>query len=145
MFFCKDSVLASFACGRSTALVLDIGLEQTVASPVHDGYTLQKCVLKHDIGGQTITNLLGEWLNKDLGKEVRPRYSFKRKFKQVDGVDQCETTDVACSEVTTSYRDYCQRQILNDLKESLCYVAEEPCDSSNAATRTKDFELPDGT
>ena len=40
IFLCKDSVLSSFACGRSTALVLDLGNTRTVATPVHDGYAL---------------------------------------------------------------------------------------------------------
>ena len=40
IFLCKDSVLSSFACGRSTALVLDSSSENTIATPVHDGYAL---------------------------------------------------------------------------------------------------------
>lgn len=40
VFICKDSVLTSFACGRSTALVLDSGNKYTTATPVHDGYAL---------------------------------------------------------------------------------------------------------
>jgi len=46
IFLCKDSVLSSFACGRSTALVLDSGSDHTTATPVHDGYALQKCTLR---------------------------------------------------------------------------------------------------
>jgi hypothetical protein len=40
-FLCKNAVLAAFASGRSTALVLDTGSVQTTAIPVHDGYVLQ--------------------------------------------------------------------------------------------------------
>jgi actin-related protein len=40
VFICKDSVLTSFACGRSTALVLDSGNKFSTATPVHDGYAL---------------------------------------------------------------------------------------------------------
>ena len=40
IFLCKDSVLSSFACGRSTAIVLDSGADFTTATPVHDGYAL---------------------------------------------------------------------------------------------------------
>ena len=40
IFLCKDSVLSSFACGRSTAIVLDSGADYTTATPVHDGYAL---------------------------------------------------------------------------------------------------------
>mmetsp|Transcript_41647 Transcript_41647/g.56573 ORF Transcript_41647/g.56573 Transcript_41647/m.56573 type:complete len:108 (+) Transcript_41647:294-617(+) len=40
LFLCKDAVLSSFACGRSTALVLDSSYNQTAATPVHEGYSL---------------------------------------------------------------------------------------------------------
>ena len=40
IFLCKDAVLSSFACGRSTAIVLDSGADFTTATPVHDGYAL---------------------------------------------------------------------------------------------------------
>lgn len=35
-------VLASFANGRSTGLILDSGATHTTAIPVHDGYVLQQ-------------------------------------------------------------------------------------------------------
>ena len=40
LFLCKDAVLSSFACGRSSAIVLDTGCTKTTATPVHDGYAL---------------------------------------------------------------------------------------------------------
>lgn len=40
MFVCKAPVLSSFACGRSTAIVIDSGHKVTYATPVHDGYAL---------------------------------------------------------------------------------------------------------
>ncbi len=40
MFICKSPVLASFSCGRSTAVILDSGLKATYVTPVHDGYAL---------------------------------------------------------------------------------------------------------
>jgi len=58
IFLCKDSVLSSFACGRSTAIVLDSGSDFTTATPVHDGYALQKCTLRNNIGGNFITEKL---------------------------------------------------------------------------------------
>lgn len=51
IFMAKAPVLAAFSCGRSTAVVLDSGHRSTVVTPVHDGYALQKCIMKHDIGG----------------------------------------------------------------------------------------------
>lgn len=51
LFLVKDPVLAAFSCGRSTALILDSGLNSTIATPVNEGYALLKCIVKHDIGG----------------------------------------------------------------------------------------------
>ena len=58
LFICKDSVLTAFSCGRSTALVLDLGNTHSTATPVHDGYALQKSIVRHPIGGATLTQLL---------------------------------------------------------------------------------------
>ena len=65
IFLCKDSVLSAFACGRSTAVVLDSGADFTTATPVHDGYALQKCTLTNNIGGNQISEKLFTWLTKD--------------------------------------------------------------------------------
>lgn len=62
IFICKSPVLSAFACGRSTAVVVDSGLRTTYATPVHDGYALQKCIIKHDIGGANITEDLMRYL-----------------------------------------------------------------------------------
>jgi len=51
LFIVKDPVLSAFSCGRSSALILDSGHKSTIATPVHDGYALLKCIIKHDIGG----------------------------------------------------------------------------------------------
>lgn len=107
LFLCKDSVLSSFACGRSTALVLDCGNNRTVASPVHDGYALQKCIIKHDIGGATISNMLQEWLSKEMGKEVRPRFTFSKVHKNLDGQESFELKHIAAPNIDPTYYKWC--------------------------------------
>ena len=44
-FLCKSAVLAAFANGRATGLVVDCGATHTSAVPVHDGYVLQQARL----------------------------------------------------------------------------------------------------
>lgn len=153
VFLCKDSVLSAFGCGRSTALVLDCGNTKTVATPVHEGYSLQKCIVAHNIGGQTITDLLQQWLEQESKAPIKPRFSFKKTIKQPEGPDFFTVTPVENPLVHQSYYKYCQNNIVNDLKEQILYVSEEPTQTSTQqdvqrfATniRTKDFELPDGT
>lgn len=63
LFLVKDPVLCAFSCGRSSALVLDVGHKSTIATPVNDGYALLKCTIKHDIGGQMLTKDLLNFVN----------------------------------------------------------------------------------
>jgi actin-related protein len=103
IFFCKDSVLSAFACGRSTALVLDSGSDTTTATPVHDGYALQKCLLRQQIGGNTLTRKFGEWLSKEQKKEILPRFALKVKHENIDGQDSYTRTPVDCAGVDPEY------------------------------------------
>jgi actin-related protein len=32
-------------------VIIDSGYKSTTVTPVHDGFALQKCIIKHDIGG----------------------------------------------------------------------------------------------
>lgn len=126
IFLCKDSVLSSFACGRSTAIVLDSGSDCTTATPVHDGFALQKCTLRSKIGGTYITELLEKWFTGEQNVEIKPRYTFTRKFKSVEGVESFLTTPVEVSNCDPSYYRYSQMQIVKDIKEEFLYVAEDP-------------------
>lgn len=148
LFLCKDAVLSAFACGRSSAIVLDTGCTKTYAVPVHDGYALQKSILRCAIGGETITDRFEQWLRttyKDV--EIKPRFLFKRKFKQVDGQPHFDVTPVDEPNVDPSYLVWSQKQILRELKRDLFYVAEEPLTGIGAhqTVRSQTFELPDGT
>lgn len=54
-YMCKNSVLSSFASGRSTSLIIDSGASSTVVVPIHDGYALKKNTLKVELGGEALT------------------------------------------------------------------------------------------
>lgn len=86
-------------------------------------------------------------MERDQGKVIKPRFTFKRKFKSIDGVESFDLDTWEEPNVDPSYYRWCQMGIVNDLKEELLYVAEEPLEGLNAAqqVRAKDFELPDGT
>ncbi len=47
--------LLRFANGRSTALVIDSGATHTTVTPVHDGYALQRAVVRTPLGGDYVT------------------------------------------------------------------------------------------
>ena len=133
IFLCKDSVLSSFACGRSTAIVLDSGADFTTATPVHDGYALQKCTLRNNLSGNFITEKLNKWITEDKATEVKPRFTFTRKFTNIDGVENFTTTPLEVTNCDPGYYKYSQMQIVKDIKEDYLYVAEEPLQGLGAA------------
>ena len=59
-FLSKDAVLAAFAAGRATGLVVDIGSGLSRVSPVHDGYILKKGITKNTLAGEAIS----QWMHR---------------------------------------------------------------------------------
>ena len=85
LFIVKDPVLCSFSCGRSSSLIVDCGHKSTMCTPVNDGYALLKSITKFDIGGEMLTKDLLNFITNKKKIEVRPRFTFKKKFLNIDG------------------------------------------------------------
>ncbi|KAL0651566.1 hypothetical protein Bca4012_094257 [Brassica carinata] len=141
LFMAKNPVLTSFATGRATSLVVDCGGGSTTISPVHEGYVLQKAVVSNPIGGEFLTDCLLKSL-ESKGIKIRPRYSFKRKEVR-PGEFQVE--DVGLPDTTESYKLFCQRMIVGDIKDCICRVPDTPYDDKSYSNiPTTSYELPDG-
>lgn len=54
-FIVKNAVLAAFANGRSTGIVVDSGATHTSAVPVQDGFVLTQAIVKSPLGGDYIS------------------------------------------------------------------------------------------
>ena len=63
-FLVKNAVLAAFANGRSTGLVIDSGATHTSAIPIHDGYVLQQAIVKSPLGGDFLTMQCKQFLEE---------------------------------------------------------------------------------
>ncbi len=146
IFITKAPVLAAFSCGKSTAVIVDSGHRATYATPVHDGFALQKCIIKHDIGGQYLTNELLSYLENQKKIQITPRFAFKKRLYNNNGQEAFEITKQDTSGVRPSYHQWCKEEIVRDLKEEVCYVSEDPVDEKSLETiRSQTYELPDGT
>ena len=145
IYICKSPVLAAFSCGRSTAVILDSGHRQTIATPVHDGFALQKCIIKHDIGGAFLTYEILNQVENLRKIDVLPRFAFKKKLINNGGQEGFDLTRLECSGVHPSYYNWCKEEIIRDIKEEAFYVSEEPLDDRSLETiRSQTYELPDG-
>jgi actin-related protein len=56
-------VLAIYASGKTSGLVLDIGYGTTHAVPIYEGYQIPHAIMKLELGGDDITKNLKSTLN----------------------------------------------------------------------------------
>ncbi|KAL0289641.1 UNVERIFIED_CONTAM: Actin-related protein 4 [Sesamum calycinum] len=141
LFLAKNAVLTSFASGRATSLVVDCGGGSTTVAPVHDGYVLQKAVATSPIGGEFLTDCLLRSL-EHKGISIKPRYAFKRKEIRPG---EFQIVDLDFPNTMESYKLYCQRVIVGDIKECVCRAPDTPYDETSYSNiPMTPYELPDG-
>ena len=172
LFLAKNPVLSSFAVGKASSLVIDMGGKHTTVSAVHDGYALQKPVVKEESSADferlagtckpsadaassnvvclppmSITKLdaLSDVVAKYLENQkidVRPRYAFTKKQK---GDGEFEVKAVNHPKTTASYAAFKRLEIMEDIKATVCRLDDHVFNSDehkNVAGVT--YELPDG-
>lgn len=150
LFICKSAVLSAFSAGRSTCLVFDSGHNTTTAVPVHDGYALQKSMLKFEVAGNYMTKKLLDLTEKQKGIPIVPHYKFTKNKVEDNFVTEYIENVIA----DYSYENYWKSEIARDMKETCLAFNEEPL---NLSAQTKDkvefmpsntqpigYELPDG-
>ena len=62
--------------------------------PVVDGYCLQKGIGKHDYAGMHITTELLDYIGSVKKQQVRPRFTFSKKFVNVEGNEVVQLFDL---------------------------------------------------
>ena len=63
-YIAKNAQCISYASGKATSLVIEIGHMVTRTIPLYEGYVLPHAVLRHDIAGQDINQYLFNLLNQ---------------------------------------------------------------------------------
>jgi len=142
LFVAKNAVLTCFASGKSSGLVLDSGGGTTCVAAVHDGYVLQRSIIKSLLGGDALTDIYLKTLEQK-NIHIRPHYMIQSKREIRPGEFEVQLKDLP--NTTESYRQYMIKQIIRDLKESVCRISDSTFDEqSNANIPSIGYELPDG-
>ena len=105
IYICKSAVLSSFSCGRSTCLVFDSGHNFTYSVPVSEGKKKKKSLLKSDIAGLYINNLVRQKI-ESRNIEIRPFYSFKKNKIDNNNYEIEMINNDILNKVDKSYEDF---------------------------------------
>eukprot|EP01113_Clastostelium_recurvatum_P007251 TRINITY_DN1336_c0_g1_i3.p1 TRINITY_DN1336_c0_g1~~TRINITY_DN1336_c0_g1_i3.p1 ORF type:complete len:449 (-),score=108.03 TRINITY_DN1336_c0_g1_i3:18-1364(-) len=145
LFVSKNAVLAAFASGKSSALVLDSGGGVTCSTPVHDGYALKKATVHSTLAGERLTQEYHRLLTEKRSITISPNYAVTKKEVPVGSGQFTVHARAGLAGVTESYKTFHIMNVVRDIKETMCRVSDSPFDEiANATIPTNQYELPDG-
>ena len=143
-FLVKNAVLAAFANGRATALVVDSGATHTSAIPVHEGYVLTQAVVKSPLGGDFLSRQCRQYLESQ-GIDLSPAYMIQSKEQVKDREPPKFTPRQLPERLTQSWQAYMSRSLMQDFQMTNVQVLESPFDERAAAQiPATQYEFPTG-
>lgn len=122
--FCSRASLSAFSCGRTSALVVDVGAGLSSVAPVCDGCVVGRA--SGAIGPLREATFAGQALDSVLLEELHKH-----------GVEPSQGT------VPEGRRSLVLSRLAQDVKESICFCAHAPV-STLAAVQDYVHTLPDG-
>ena len=148
LFLAKDAVLACYACGRTTGLVVDCGGSGCTISPVQDGWVEMRGMNRSAIGGIYMDSYMAELLHK--WRPSNPPMPFFRLERSLSSDTSRIITSKprALQNVHNAFDTYMSLEMGREMKESISRVAESSLveiESKLANIPLNQYELPDGT
>ena len=101
-YVAPQAVLALYASGRTTGIVVDSGDGVTHSVPIYEGYALPHAIMKLDVAGRDVSNYLarllkgtGETVDSELAQQIKERHCYvalnyeseEKTFKEGYGKD----------------------------------------------------------
>ena len=159
-YIARQGVMAAFAAGKATALVVDIGASNTSITPVHDGIILKKGIQHSILAGNFISSQIRNVLasNQPEPITITPHYLIKSKTP-VDAGQPASAVlrefPVGFTPPQPSFRRYQEERTLLEFKELVVQTWPGPnglLSSTNGVAQdevargypSKTFEFPDG-
>lgn len=143
-FIVKNAVLAAFANGRATALVVDSGATHTSAVPVHEGYVLTQAVVKSPLGGDYLSLQCRTHLEQQ-GIDLTPVYGIASKNVIRERDNPQFTLRQLPDKLAPSWQNYMLKGLLQDFQTSVVQVLESPYDERAASQiPSVHYEFPTG-
>ncbi|PJF17329.1 hypothetical protein PSACC_02825 [Paramicrosporidium saccamoebae] len=146
VFLGRAPVLAAFAMGKHSALVIDCGASAIRVGPIFEGYLIKAGALHQPLlGGDALTSQARTILLDDL--KIGPLHipqQVEHKFP-VELSQPAKMEPKMLKDVTDSFMTYHQNLVLDDFKESTVQISELSFNGTELARRPpKYYEFPDG-
>lgn len=150
----RTPVLAAFAAGKASALVIDVGGANTSVSAVHDGLLLKRSVQKSPVGGLWLSGQIRSmWAaNEPSPVELVPSFMVEAKAPVEAGAPPNVSLKHFPFAVSASFRAFEEERLLTEFKESVVEVWRGPgrylAPGNEDVARNQPgrvFEMPDGS
>ena len=103
----RNSVLAAFAAGKASALVVDVGATSISVTPIHDGLILKKGIQRSPLGGNWLSSQLRTLFNNSDPKvDLTPHFMIASKTPVDAGAPAQATYRTFDTPPTASYEHY---------------------------------------
>jgi actin-related protein 4 len=148
----KTGVLAAFASGKASGIIIDVGASHTSVTPVLDGMVLKKGVQKSPLAGNFVSSQI-RLLFKQSTPEIplTPHYLVRSKVQVDAGAPSQATYRTFDPPPADSFRHYEEERVLTEYKESVVEVWPGPQRFNTGPNEEiaknqpgRPFEMPDG-
>ncbi|KAL4939644.1 actin-related protein 4 [Aspergillus oleicola] len=159
-YLSRNGVLASFAAGKASALVVDIGASNISVTPVHDGMVLKRGVQHSPLGGDYISSQIRALFMSNTPQPITitPHYLISSKTAVDAGQPPQAKYKTFPPEKApdASYRTLLEERTLSEFKECVVQVWPGPTKLSGPgpngvpnedmarSSPGRPFEFPDG-
>jgi actin-related protein 4 len=159
-YLAKNGVLAAFAAGKASALVVDVGASNVSVTPVHDGMILKRGVQHSPLGGDYISSQIRALFKTSSPQPITitPHYLLASKAPVDAGQPPQVTykTFPPDKAPDVSYRTLLEERTLTEFKECVVQVWPGPNRLSSTgpngvaneelakSSPGRPFEFPDG-
>ena len=143
-FLVKNAVLAAYANGRATGVIVDSGLTHTSAIPVQDGYVLKQAIVTTPLGGDYISMQCQQFLQEN-DVDLSPAYMIESKEVVKDHDKPRWVKKKNLPEVRNSWHNYMVKKLIQDFQATTLQVFETPYDEKIVSNiPASPYEFPTG-
>lgn len=148
----RTSVLAAFAAGKASALVIDVGGANTSVTAIHDGMVLKRSIQRSPAAGLFVSSQIRSmWATSEPKVELTPTFMVENK-SPVDALAPVQARLRKFPfEIKDSFRAFEEERVLTEFKESVVEVWRGPGRYSAPGNEEyvksqpgRVFEMPDG-